>query len=122
MWLLVGGITLLVMTAVWQSYCLIGGRASPSFAPAIFWSSTTNILLQLSWIVLLIVGFVMLFFTNWVAGIVAIPVYFFVLRVLIAPRTKKWILGTWDENKDVLEGHGYDKDNYLDGDWWKRQG
>ena len=23
-------------------------------------------------------------------------------------------------NKDVLEEHGYNKDNYLDGNWWQR--
>jgi len=120
MWLLVAGIILLVVTAVWQSYCLIGGRASPLFAPAIFYSAIVNIFLQLSWIMLFIVGIVMLFFVNWVVGIVAIPVYWFVLRLLIAPRMKRYMLGSWDENRDVLEKHGYNKDNYLDGDWWKR--
>ena len=120
MWLLVTGVILLVVTAIWQSYCLIGGRASPMFAPAIFYSSVVNILLQLSWIMLFIVGIVMLFFVNWVVGIVAIPVYWFVLRLLIAPRMKRYMLGSWDENRDVLEKHGYNKDNYLDGGWWKR--
>ena len=120
MWLLVAGIILLAVTAVWQSYCLISGRASSSFAPAIFYSSIINIFLQLSWIMLFIAGIVMLFFVNWIVGIVAIPIYWFILRLLIAPRMKKYMLGSWDENKDVLEKHGYNKDNYLDGDWWKR--
>ena len=120
MWLLVAGIILLVVTAIWQSYCLIGGRASPLFAPAIFYSPIVNILLQLSWIILFIVGIVMLFFVNWVVGIVAIPVYWFVLRLLIAPRMKRYMLGSWDENKDILEKHGYNKDNYLDGRWWQK--
>ncbi len=75
MWLLVAGIILLVVTTVWQSYCLIGGIAKPLLAPAIFYSSVVNILLQLSWNILFIVGIVMLFFVNWVVGIVAIPVY-----------------------------------------------
>ena len=120
MWLLFAGIILLVVTAVWQSYCLIDGRAKPLLAPAIFYSSVVNILLQLSWNILFIVGIVMLFFVNWVVGIVAIPVYWFVFRLLIAPRMKRYMLGSWDENRDVLEEHGYNKDNYLDGDWWKK--
>ena len=69
---------------------------------------------------LFIVGIVMLFFVNWVVGIVAIPVYWFVLRLLIAPRMKRYMLGSWDENRDVLEKHGYNKDNYLGGSWWHR--
>ena len=120
MWLLIAGIILLVATAIWQSYCLVGGRASPVFAPAIFCSSTVNILLQLSCPLLLIAGIVMVFLFNWVVGIIAIPIYFYVLR-FIARRMKRYMLGSWDENKDVLEEHGYNKDNYLDGNWWQKQ-
>ena len=120
MWLLVAGIILLLLTAIWQTYCLVGGRASPVFAPAIFYSAVVNMSLQLSCIILFIGAIVMLFFVNWIIGLISIPFYFFVLR-LISPHMHRYILGSWDENKDVLEEHGYTKDNYLDGDWWKKR-
>ena len=87
------------------------------FAPAIFYSSVVNILLQRSWTMLFIVGILMLFFVNWVVEIIAIPVHLFVVNSLIAPRMKRYMLGSWDENRDVLEKHGYNKDNYLNGRW-----
>ncbi len=120
MWLLFAGIILLLLAAIWQTYCLVGGRASPVFAPAIFYSAVVNMSLQLSCIILFIGAIVMLFFVNWIIGLISIPFYFFVLR-LISPHMHRYILGSWDENKDVLEEHGYTKDNYLDGNWWKKQ-
>ena len=119
MWLLVAGILLLVLTAIWQCYCLVGGRASPSYAPAIFYSAVVNMSLQLSCIILFIGAIVMLFFVNWIIGLISIPFYFILIRQ-IAPHMKRYMLGSWDENKDILEERGYNKDNYLDGDWWHK--
>ena len=119
MWLLVAGIILLLLTAIWQTYCLVGGRASPVFAPAIFYSAIVNMSLQLSCIILFIGAIVMLFFVNWIIGLISIPFYFTLIRQ-IAPHVKRYMLGSWDENKDILEERGYNKDNYLDGDWWHK--
>ena len=93
-------------------------KASSVIAPAIFYSPAV-IILQTGWIVLFVAGTVMLFIVNWIAGIVAIPVYWFVLPILITPSMKKYMLGSWDDNKYILEERGYTEDNYLSGDWWK---
>ena len=119
MWLLIVGIILLVVAAVLHSYCAVGVKAKPVFSAAIFWSRKGR-LLQTGWMILYIAGTVMLFFANWIVGIISIPIYWFVLPLLITPRMRRYYLGSWEENKDVLEEHGYNKDNYLDGDWWKR--
>ena len=100
-------------------YCLVGGRASPFYAPAIFYSAVVNMSLQLSCIILFIGAIVMLFFVNWIIGLISIPFYFLLIRQ-IAPHMKRYMLGSWDENKDILEERGYNKGNYLDGDWWHK--
>ncbi len=41
-------------------------------------------------------------------------------HLLITPSMKKYMLGSWDDNKHILEKWGYTKYNYLSGDWWKR--
>jgi len=69
---------------------------------------------------LFVIGIVMLFIADWIWGIVAIPVYWFLLPLLSTPIVKKWMLGSWDENKHILEKRGYTKYNYSSGDWWKR--
>jgi len=119
MWLLISGVLILLVASVLHSYCAIGVKASPVIAPAIFYSRA-GIILQIGWIVLFVAGTVMLFIVNWIVGIVAIPVYWLVLPILITPSMKKYMLGSWDDNKHILEKRGYTKYNYLSGDWWKR--
>jgi len=102
MWLLISGVLILLVASVLHSYCAIGVKTSPVIAPAIFYSRA-GLILQVGWIV----------------GIVAIPVYWLVLPILITPSMKKFMLGSWDD-KHILEKRGYTKYNYLSGDWWKR--
>ncbi len=122
MWLLISGVLILLIASLLHSYCAVGVQASPVIAPAIFYSSA-RILLQIGWIILFVVGTVMLFIVNWIAGIVAIPVYWFVLPLGMTPILKKWMLPSWDDMpdhvKDTMRKLGYNKDNYLRGDWWK---
>ena len=119
MWLLIFGILILLVASVLHSYCAVGVKAKPVFSAAIF-SSRMGMVLQIGWMLLFIAGTAMLFVANWIVGIIAIPIYWLVLPLLITPSMRKYYLGSWDENKDILEKHGYNKGNYLDGDWWKR--
>ena len=119
MWLLVAGIIILMIASVLHSYCAVGVKAKPTFSAAIF-SSRMGIAPQIGWMILYIAGTVILVVANWIVGIISIPIYWLVLPLLITPRMRRYYLGSWEENKDVLEEHGYNKDNYLDGDWWKR--
>ena len=88
-------------------------------APAIFFSPIGT-LLQIGWIILFVAGTVMLFIANWIVGLIAISVYWFVFPLLITRWMQERMLGPWDEAKGHLEPLGYTKDNYLDGDWWKK--
>ena len=119
MWLLVAGILILIIASVLHSYCAVGVKAKPVFSAAIF-SSRIGIVFQIGWMILFIAGTAILFVANWIVGIISIPIYWLVLPLLITPRMRRYYLGSWDENKDILEKHGYNKDNYLDGDRWKR--
>ncbi len=78
MWLLISGVLILLVASVLHSYCAIGVKASPVIAPAIFYPRA-GIILQIGWIV----------------RIVAIPVYWLVLPILITPSMKKYMLGPW---------------------------
>jgi len=119
MWLLVAGIIILMIASVLHSYCAVGVKAKPTFSAAVFWS-WVGMVLQIGWMILYIAGTVILFFANWIVGIISIPIYWLVLPLLITPRMRRYYLGSWEENKDILEEHGYNKDNYLNGDWWKK--
>ena len=120
MWLLVAGVLILIIATVLHLYCGIGTQVLRSMAPAIFYSRL-GLLLQIGWIALFIIGTVLLFIYNWIVGLISIPIYWLVLPLLIGPSIKRRMLGSWDELKDLLEGRGYNKDNYLNGDWWKRK-
>ena len=119
MWLLISGILILLIASVLHSYCAVGVKAKPIFSAAVFWSRM-GIVPQIGWMVMFVAGTVILFVANWIVGIISIPIYWFVLPLLITPRMRRYYLGSWEENKDTLEKHGYNKDNYLSGDWWKK--
>jgi len=119
MWLLISGVLLLFIASFLHSYCAIGVQASPVIAPAIFYSSA-RVALQIGWIILFVIGVVMLFIVNWIWGVVGAFGYWLLLPLLVTPIVKKWMLGSWDEVKRLLEEQGYTKDDYLHGDWWKR--
>ena len=118
---LIAGIIVLLLGAVLHSYCAIGMKASPIYSPKIFYTHPT--LLQASWVVLFLIGVALLFVFHWIAGIVGIFTYWFVLPLFVSPIMKKWMLPSWDELSDNLKGilkqMGYDEKNYLKGNWWQ---
>ena len=119
MWLLAAGISALVIAQMLHSYCAIGMQAIPAIAPGVF-STRKGIVLNAAWVLLFITGASMLFIAHWAAGTAAILVYWFGLPTLVTPIFKRYMLGSWNDHKHVLEEQGYTKDNYLNGDWWKR--
>jgi len=88
MWLVIPGIVILLISSFLHSYCAIGVQCLLSLRPMIFDSSIGK-LLQIGWIVLFVIGVVMLFFGNWIWGIVAIAVYWLLLPLLITPIVRK---------------------------------
>jgi len=125
MWLLAVGIILLIIASFWHSYYAIGTLASPVHTPIIFYSNSfLDRILRLGWLLLFIVGTTLLFIGNWIVAIIAIPIYWFLLPIFTARIVRKWMLPSWNELsenlQDTLKRMGYDKHNYLDGYWWRR--
>jgi len=122
MWLAISAIVILLIASFLHSYCSVGGQMSPVHRPMIF-DSSAGTLLQIGWIVLFVVGTAALFVVNWKWGIAAIAVYWLLLPLLVTRIVRKYMLPSWDGLpdgvKDVLERQGYNKHNYLEGDWWK---
>ena len=116
--LLIFGLLILILASFLHSYCAIGTQASPTIRPMIF-DSLYGILLQIGWIILFLIGVGLIFVLNWVYGIIAIILYWFLLPLLITPIMKKYMLPPWDAVKDILEKLRYTKNDYLHGDWWK---
>ncbi|MFC2123016.1 hypothetical protein ACFLRP_04965 [Bacteroidota bacterium] len=119
MWLLSIGIPTLIIAQMLHSYCAIGMQAIPTIAPEVF-STRKRIILNATWILLFIAGTSILLTAHWAFGVTALLVYWLGLPVLITPIFKRYMLGSWDDRKHILEKQGYTKDNYLNGDWWKK--
>jgi len=118
---LIAGIIVLILASLLHSYCSIGIKMLNSLRPMVF--DTNPILLQLGWILFFIIGIILLFLYNWIIGIIGIIVYWFLLPLIVTPIVRRRMLPSWEELpdflKDKLSGEGYDKENYLNGDWWK---
>ena len=118
MWLLIFGALVLVVASFLHSYCAISKLASPTIRPMVFDSSIGR-LMQIGWIVLFLLGTSLLFLLSWIGAIIAMFLYWFILPLLVGPIMKKYMLPSWEQVRNILEKHGYTKDNYLRGDWWK---
>lgn len=125
MWLLIIGILILLYTSFWHSYSAIGTVASPLYVSIIFNSRRKiDFILVHGWLIFFVLGFIILFLENWLVGIIAILVYWFVLPLVIHPLVRKWTLPSWDKLSDgtkaTLEVMGYNRKNYLRGNWWRK--
>jgi hypothetical protein len=118
---LIAGIIILIIASFWHSYASVVANSSPLYRPIVYYSNRN--LFQLGWLALLLLGISFLFLYHWIAGIVGVLVYWFLLPLIVSHLVRKWYLPSWDELsdelKDILQGAWYSKENYLDGHWWK---
>jgi len=118
---LIAGILLLILTALFYSYCSIGINMSSFYRPSIFRGNA--ILPQVVWILFFIISIVLLFLYNWIIGVIGIIAFWFLFPLIVIPIFRKRMLPSWDQLPDILKDklsdEGYDRHNYLNGDWWK---
>jgi hypothetical protein len=123
MGLLIAGIVVLIIAAIVHSYCAVGIKCSAVHRP-MFFDDVHPSIPHIIWIVPFATGISLLFIYNWIVGLVGLFVYWLIMPLLITPIMRKWMLPSWDElpeeSKASLRRMGYDKNNYLEGDWWKR--
>ena len=67
---------------------MLGVTVSRNDRPPILRTSLGK-LLQISGIVLTLIGIVLIFITNWIWGIIALVALYFIIRLIIAPILKK---------------------------------
>ena len=82
--MLIAGIILLVIGSVIFTYCMLGLRVPRPERPPILLTSL-GILLQISGLVLTLIGIVLIFIINWIWGIIALVALYFIIRLIIVP-------------------------------------
>lgn len=120
LWLIIGGIVLLVLAAFLESYCWVSRQSAPRYRAKVF-ATRSGLFFEMGWILLLLGAGLLLFLANPIAALVAIVVFWLVLPLRIMPMVRKRLLPTWDMVKDELEVQGYTEENFLSGDWWKKK-
>lgn len=120
LWLIIGGIVVLVLAAFLESYCSVSRQAAERYRAKIF-VTRSGLLFEMGWMLLLLGAGLLLFFVHWIAAVVAIAVFWLVLPLWIMPMVRKRLLPTWDMVKGELEVQGYTEANFLSGDWWKKK-
>ena len=89
--MLIAGVVVLVVASVIHSYCAVSMRMPEMDRPAFFYAVPAAVP-HLIYLVPLITGMVLLFMYDWVAGLVGLAVYWFVMPLLITPIMRKWML------------------------------
>ena len=121
-WFLVGGVLILILASLLNSYWEIGSKSLTRIRPAIFNSSLAR-LLQILWIGLLVAGVAMLLVANWIWGIIGAIAFWILLTPLATIILKRYMLPSWDklppDLKKSLHKKGYTEKNYSKRDWWK---
>ena len=88
--MLIAGIAILVIASFSHSYVSVGMKLTELNRPEILYSHPK--LLNTGWILLFLIGIILVFVANWVCGIIATFVYWFVLSLITAYIIKKTIL------------------------------
>jgi len=119
MWFILGGILLLVFSAVLEALWEFGRRVKPELRPAFLESGWKHVIL-VAWGILLLVGGALLFWAMPLLGLIAIIVFWLLLPITVGSRVRRRFLPPWDDLKGELEEQGYTERNYWRrGDWWK---
>jgi len=118
-WFTLGGILLLLFSAVLEALWEFGRQVKPELRPAFLGSGWKNVILP-TWVILLLIGGALLFWAFPLFGVIAIIVFWLLLPVSIGSRVRRRFLPPWDDLKGELEEQGYTERNYWRrGDWWK---
>ena len=88
--MLIAGIAILVLASFLHSYAGIGMKMDWLNRPAIFNEHIK--FMNLGWLILFIIGITLVFIANWIYGIIALFVYWFILSLITAFIVKKTIL------------------------------
>ena len=116
---ILGGLLLLVFSAILEALWEFGRQVKPELRPAFLESGWKNVILA-AWVILLLTGGALLFWAIPLLGIIAIVIFWLLLPVSVASRVRKRFLPPWDDLKGELEEQGYTERNYWRrGDWWK---
>ena len=123
MWFLIGGMVILLVSSILQSYWEFGRDVKPDLRPAVFETSWRHVML-VGWVILLLVGgtLVLLATMDWRVCLAAIAVYYLLLPLSVGPRVRRRALPPWEDLQHDLEKEGYAERNYWRrGDWWKEE-
>jgi len=120
LWLIIGGVVLLVLAAFLESYCWVSRQSAERYRAKIF-MTRSGLMFEIGWIMLLLGAGLLLFMANPIAAGVAVVLFWLVLPLWIMPMVRRRLLPTWDMVKDELEYQGYTEENFLSGDWWKKK-
>ena len=88
--MLVAGIVVLIVASFWHSYVGRCMKMSELARPMVFYKYGR--LLQLGWFLLLVIGITLVFIANWIYGLIALFIYWFVLSLVTAYIVRKTIL------------------------------
>ncbi len=112
------GLVSLIFASILQTYCEFGRQARPEFRPGVF-ATKWSYLLEAGWVILLLLGGVLLFVTNWWVCLIGLAAFWLLLPISVGPRVRRRFLPSWDELKRELEREGYNERNYWRGSWWR---
>jgi hypothetical protein len=120
-WFILGGMLLLLFSAVLEGLWEFGRQVKPELRPAFLESSWKYGILA-AWIILLLIGGALLFWALPLLGIIAIIVFWLLLPISVGSRVRRRFLPPWDDVKGELEEQGYTERTYWRrGDWWKAE-
>ena len=118
-WFILGGMLLLLFSAVLEELWEFGRQVKPELRPA-FLESGWKYGILAAWVILLLIGGALLFWALPLLGIIAIVVFWLLLPISIGSRVRRRFLPPWEDLKGELEKQGYTERNYWRrGDWWK---
>ncbi|UCB43516.1 MAG: hypothetical protein JSV77_02400 [Dehalococcoidales bacterium] len=119
MGLILGGMLLLLGSAILEALWEFGRQVKPELRPAFLQSGWKHVIL-VGFVLLLLVGGAMVFLADIRVGLGAIVVYWIVLPLVVGSRVRRRFLPPWDNLKAGLMKEGYTEQTYWrSGDWWK---
>lgn len=122
MWFMLGGLLLLIFSAILEAMWEFGRQVKPELRPAFLETGWRHAIL-VGWILLLLIGGALMFWADPLVGLVAIVVFWIVFPLVVGSRVRRRLLPPWDDLRGELEKEGYTERNYWrSSDWWKAKG